>query len=346
MIPIAVDAMGGDYGPKVVVPAVLGALSRFEDIFIHLYGDEAAIHHVLKHEAASVDAFTSRLKVHHCDEVVEMDDPPALAMRGKKRSSMRLAINAVKEGSAKACVSAGNTGALMAIARFVLKTLPGIDRPALIYNIPVLTLSSQQQVSILDLGANVDCSGDNLFQFAIMGNQYAKARSDLSSPRLAMLNVGAEQIKGSESVKNCAQRLEDYEDINYVGYIEGNELYSGTADVIVCDGFVGNVALKVTEGVSKNLLALVKQSFLASFWGRIAGAFAKPFLSKLRTKFNADNYNGASLLGLNGVVIKSHGNAQSKGLVMAIQQARVEAMHDLPTKICASIEDALSKKGD
>ncbi len=343
MLPIAVDAMGGDYGPSVVVPAVLDALKKYPELCIHLYGDEAKVTPVLNSFSKKKPCDKARLFFHHTDEVVEMDDPPALAMRNKKRSSMRLAINSVKEKTALACVSAGNTGALMATARFVLKTLPMIDRPALIYSIPVLTLSSAQQVHMLDLGANVDCTGDNLFQFAVMGNEFAKVRSGISTPRVALLNVGSEDIKGSDSVKQCALRLEG-SSMNYTGYVEGNQLYSGCCDVIVCDGFVGNVALKVTEGVSKSIMGLTKASFMSSLYGRTIGMLAKPVLSRLRKKFNPDNYNGASLLGLNGVVIKSHGHASQAGFLMAIEQARIEAQHQLPSMIRQSIQDTLSDK--
>ena len=345
MISIAVDAMGGDHGPSVIVPAVIESLISYSDIQIHLYGKQPEMEAVLATIQNKANPVLSRLHLHHAEQVVEMDDAPALAMRNKRNSSMRLALNAVKSGQAQGCVSAGNTGALMATARFVLKTLPGIDRPALIYSIPVLKLFAEEQVHILDLGANIECTVDHLFQFAVMGSAFATVKSSLAKPRVSLLNIGSEDIKGTESIRECAKLLGDSDLIHYTGYIEGHQLYDGLTDVVVCDGFSGNVLLKVTEGVSKKLINMMKDAFMTTFLGKLGAFIARSALKPVQVKFNPALYNGASFLGLNGIVLKSHGNATVEGFAVAIKQARIEAMHSLPTLIRESISQTLTLKG-
>ena len=240
----------------------------------------------------------TRLTIHHTSQCVEMGESPAVALRTKKDSSMRVAINLVKEGKAQACVSAGNTGALMATARFVLKTLPGIDRPAIISTFP--TRAGNKNMRMLDLGANVDCSVSHLFQFAVMGSVLASAVDNIANPTVCLLNIGEEDIKGNEQVKEAAQLLVNSKAINYIGYIEGDKLYSGRADVIVCDGFIGNVALKTSEGVASFIGQLIKEAFHSSLFAKLTAVLALPVIKSVIRRIDPDRYNGASLIGLKG----------------------------------------------
>ncbi|EKD70385.1 MAG: hypothetical protein ACD_46C00547G0001 [uncultured bacterium] len=277
------------------------------------------------------------MTIQHASQTVEMDELPSLALRTKKDSSMRVAVNLVKEGKAQACVSAGNTGALMATARFVLKTLPGIDRPAIISTMP--TSNPNKNMRMLDLGANVDSSADILMQFAIMGSVLVSAIENIPSPKVYLLNIGEEEIKGNEQVKQTAQLLSATKLINYAGYIEGDAIYAGDADVVVCDGFVGNVALKTTEGVAILIGNLIKQSFMQNWLTKLAGLIAKPVLKKLVKRIDPSRYNGATLIGLQGVVIKSHGGASVNGFAHAIKEAIMNAEKNIPELIRHKVEE-------
>lgn len=336
---IALDAMGGDYGMDVVIPAALKMLAKEPNLNIIFVGDEHAIKAKLRKASANL---LKRVKICHASEVVSMDEPPAQALRTKKDSSMRVAINLVKDGTANACVSAGNTGALMATAKFVLKTLPGIDRPAICALIP--TLQSDHSVRLLDLGANVDSNADLLFQFAVMGSVLAQAVSNITAPKVGLLNIGEEDIKGTEQVKEAARRLAECADINYIGYIEGDDIYKGVADVIVCDGFVGNVALKTSEGLAKLIMRYVRDSFKESWLSRLAALIAWPVLKKVSKRLDPSRYNGATFAGLQGIVIKSHGSTNVKGFENAIRQAILQVTRHVPELIGHQVADLLQKQ--
>jgi len=328
--------MGGDFGPAVIVPAALHMIASHRDIELTLVGDEALLGDFLhQHGAGAGD----RLHVHHASEVVEMDEMPSQALRGKKDSSMRVAIQLVKAGQADACVSAGNTGALMAIARFVLKTLPGIDRPAICTELPCIKGSTH----MLDLGANVDSSAEQLLQFAVMGSVLSGAVNPQSQGRVALLNIGAEEIKGNEQVKEAAELL-DKSDLNYTGYIEGDDIYSGVVDVVVCDGFVGNVSLKTSEGVAKMITQFAREEFSRNLLTRLASFIALPVLRGLQRRIDPRRYNGASLLGLRGIVIKSHGGADKLAFAHAIQEAVAEVSHNVPERISHQLEAILERR--
>jgi phosphate acyltransferase len=337
-ITVALDGMGGDDGHDIVIPASLAALKRHKNLHLVLVGDETVLEPLLPAKFIGKD----RLTICHASQIVGMDESPATALRYKKDSSMRVAINLVKAGTAQACVSAGNTGALMATARFVLKTLPGIDRPAIICSIPAE--NKLRRVRILDLGANVDSSVEQLFQFSVMGAVLTSAVDDidLTKVKVALLNIGSEEIKGNEQVKQTAKLLSECEDINYIGYVEGDGIFKGVADVIVCDGFVGNVALKSIEGVSKFLAKTIKAAFSRNFLTKLAGASAIFVLKSLKKTMNPERYNGATLVGLNGIVIKSHGGTSVVGFAQAIKCAVDEVEHNVPTLIKAEVEKLLA----
>lgn len=330
---IALDAMGGDHGPSVIVPAALAALTRHAGLKLILVGDEPALETALTGVAS---AARERLTLKHAPEKVEMHDKPSVALRTKRDSSMRYAIDLVKDGSAMACVSAGNTGALMAIARFVLKTLPGIDRPAICATLPGL----HQGTRVLDLGANVDSSSEELFRFAVMGSVLATAIDHKTSPSVALLNIGEEEIKGNDRVKQTAALLEK-SSLNYRGYAEGNDIFAGVFDVIVCDGFVGNVALKASEGVASMLSQIAKAEFTRSWLRRLGAVFAAPALRSLRNRADPRRYNGASLLGLRGIVVKSHGSADVMSFGRAIDEAVSQIEQAVPDKISSMLEQML-----
>jgi glycerol-3-phosphate acyltransferase PlsX len=330
---IALDAMGGDYGPSVVIPAALQVLAEVPQLAIVLVGDQAAVEAEL---AANGKLQEPRLKIVHTSQTVEMDDKPSLALRNKKDSSMRVAINLLKSGEAQACVSAGNTGALMAMARFVLKTLPGIDRPAIITSLPTM----KGHTHVLDLGANVDTSAENLFEFAVMGSVLSSAVENMEAPTIGLLNIGEEEVKGNERVKEAA-RLLSASDLNYIGFVEGDDIFKGSAHVVVCDGFVGNVALKATEGVAKMITYYMRQEFKRNIFTRLAGIIALPVLRALRRKIDPRGYNGASLLGLQGIVIKSHGSADVFSYACAIREAIVEVKKNVPQRISKQVEAVL-----
>ena len=336
---IALDAMGGDFGPEVVLPAAVQVIKKHKNVGIILVGDEA----VLKAQAerSGIDltgALANRIEIQHASQIVEMHDEPALAIRKKKDSSMRVAIDLVHEGRAQAAVSAGNTGALMGTAKFVLKTVPGIDRPAICTSIPSIT----GHTHMLDLGANVDCSGENLCQFAVMGSVLAEAVDNVEQPRVGLLNIGSEAMKGNALVKEADVLLANAP-INYIGFVEGDDIYNGSVDVVVCDGFVGNVSLKTSEGVAKMISHFMKEEFTRSFYNKIAAMIAMPVLKAFRKRIDPRAYNGASMLGLNGIVIKSHGGTDIFGFANAIEIAVLEVEKTVPQHIRSKMEPLLEK---
>tara|TARA_B100000678_G_C18207168_1_gene501849 strand:- start:601 stop:1620 length:1020 start_codon:yes stop_codon:yes gene_type:complete len=330
---IALDAMGGDYGPSEIIPAALFSLKKYKQLNLILVGKEEILREELKkHNSLGHE----RISISHASEIVTMDEPPSQALRSKKESSMRIAIELVRDGHAKACVSAGNTGALMATARFILKMLPGMDRPAICTTLP----GKKGCTHVLDLGANVDSSSEQLFQFAIMGAQLTSAVKNKDNPTIALLNIGEEDIKGNDRVKQAATLLEESH-LNYVGYVEGNNLYTGDVDVIVCDGFVGNVAIKTSEGVASFLRYHVNKAFMSNIYSRFAALIAMPVLKSLESKIDPKRYNGASLLGLRGIVIKSHGGAERVSFATAIDEAIIEVKNNIPERINEKLEQLL-----
>ena len=320
---IAIDAMGGDHGSSVVLPAVEDALQAYPDLQVILVGLESVLS---AHKANVADAIASRIEYVYATEVVEMGESPSKAMRGKKDSSMRVAINMVKEGRADACVSSGNTGALMATARFVLKTLPGIDRPAILSRFPTC---KDYPVRVLDLGANVDSSAEHLFQFALMGSIVASAVAGIDRPKVGLLNIGEEEIKGNEQVKQTAELLQNSEAINYIGYVEGDDLFTGAVDVIVCDGFVGNIALKAVEGAVRFVGGHLQKAYRKNWLTRFCFLPLRP----VKKLIDPRRYNGASFVGLDGVVIKSHGSADRLAFLKAIEEALAEVDKNIPQLI-------------
>jgi glycerol-3-phosphate acyltransferase PlsX len=326
--------MGGDFGADVVVPAALEYLKQDTETNLILVGREE-----LLREKLGSHPDGDRLKIHHASETVSMDELPSRALRNKKDSSMRVAIDLVKSGEADACVSAGNTGALMATSRFVLKMLPNIDRPAIITALP----SIQGQTYMLDLGANVDCTASHLFQFAVMGSEQVSAVAEIPNPRIGLLNIGQEEIKGNEQVKGAHELLAS-SSLNYVGYVEGDDIYKGGTDVIVSDGFVGNIALKSSEGVAKMISHFMKEGFQRNLLTKMAGLIALPVLRGLRRRIDPRNYNGASLLGLKGIVVKSHGSADKLAFANAIAIAHKEVLADVPIRIAEQVKAHLEKR--
>ena len=319
--------MGGDHGPQVVVPAALQYLRHTSATDLILVGKEEQIAPLL--DGSDVG---ERLRVRHATQEVGMDELPSKALRGKKDSSMRVALDLVKSGEAHACVSAGNTGALMATARFVLKTLPMVDRPAIITAVPSLTGSTH----VLDLGANVDCTAEHLFQFAVMGSELVTAVEGMAAPKVGLLNIGEEEIKGNEQVKQ-AHELLSASTLNYVGYVEGDDIYLGGVDVVVADGFVGNVALKSSEGVAKMVRHFLTQSFKRNWLTRLSGLAALPVLRSFSRSIDPRRYNGASLLGLRGIAIKSHGGADELAFENAIHIAEKEIHCNVPERIAQQV---------
>ncbi len=322
---IAIDAMGGDAGVEMVVSAVKLALEKFHDTELVLVGDESKIRQALTEQNLISN---SRIRLHHASEVILSDDSPASVLRKKKDSSMRVAIEMVKSGEADACVSAGNTGALMGLARFILKTLPGIDRPAICTTVP----SKGGRVHWLDLGANVDSSAEQLMQFAVMGSALCTVVDGIDAPEVGLLNIGSEAIKGNEPVKKASELLKN-SPLNYIGYVEGNDIYNGSVDVIACDGFVGNVALKTSEGLAKLIGSLLKENFSRNWLTKLSALIALPVLKRVTNTIDPGKYNGASLLGLNGIVIKSHGGADAPAFANAIRIAELEVKKQLPSQI-------------
>jgi glycerol-3-phosphate acyltransferase PlsX len=329
-VTIAVDAMGGDHGPHVTVPAAVAYLRSCPGDTIVLVG----LPDVIEAELRALGAATGpHLLIHASSEVVGMDEPPQQALRNKKDSSMRVAINLVKSGEATACVSAGNTGALMATGRYVLKMLPGIDRPAIATFLP----SVKGQACMLDLGANVDCNAEHLLHFALMGSALASAILHKDNPTVGLLNIGSEEIKGNEVVKQAAELLQQ-SDLNFYGNVEGDDIFKGVTDVVVCDGFVGNVSLKSAEGVAKMMGGFLKEEFSRNIFTKLAGLIALPVLNAFKRRLDHRRYNGATLLGLKGIVVKSHGSADSFAFQCAIESAAEEARSGMLRHISEHME--------
>jgi glycerol-3-phosphate acyltransferase PlsX len=323
--------MGGDHGPRVTVAAALAFQARVADVALVLVGRKDQLEAEL---AARGAAAGPRLRVHHASEVVAMDEAPVQAMRYKKDSSIRVAVNLVKSGEAHACVSAGNTGALMAISRFVLKTIAGIDRPAIA---TVLPNAQGGYTYVLDLGANVDCTPEQLMQFGVMGAMLVAAVDHKERPSVGLLNIGVEDIKGNETVKQAGELLKT-SGLNFYGNVEGDDIYKGTTDVVVCDGFVGNSVLKASEGVAKMLFMFLRKEFTRNPWRLFVAWLATPVFNALRARMDPGKYNGASLLGLRGIVIKSHGSADVFAFGQALERAVDEVRNEVPQRIAQRMQ--------
>lgn len=324
-ITVAIDAMGGDHGPHVTVPAALAVLKQDPALNVVLVGLSDAVEAELRAHRTGIGP---RLRIHHASEVITMDDAPALALRNKKDSSMRIAINLVKSGEAQACVSAGNTGALMAISRFVLKTLAGIERPAIASALPTL----KGETYVLDLGANVDCTAEHLLQFGIMGAMLVSAIGHKPNPSVGLLNIGEEDIKGSDTVKQAGELLRA-SNLNFYGNVEGDDIYAGVVDVVVCDGFVGNVVLKTSEGLAQMLSTFLREEFKRNWLSKLSALLALRVINNFKRRVDHRRYNGASLLGLRGIVVKSHGSADSFAFQFAIRRAIEEAREGVLRRI-------------
>ncbi|PKY10011.1 phosphate acyltransferase [Acidithiobacillus marinus] len=330
---IAVDAMSGDSGPSTVIPAIKDLVAHHPEVTFHLVGDSSTLQaelqrlHLQDHE---------RIQLHHASQVVGMDEAPSQALRGKRDSSMHVAIALLRDGHADAVVSAGNTGALMAMGKVFLRTIPGIDRPAIAAFLPTTT----GRFLALDLGANVDCHPEHLLQFAVMGSILAERVMGVPKPRVGLLNIGSEEIKGNEQVKEASLLLRAAR-LNFIGNVEGSDIYRGVADVVVCDGFVGNVALKTSEGLATMISHEMRASYTQGLYGKLAYLVNRPILQRLRKRLDSRQYNGATLLGLNGIVIKSHGNADRYAFARAVEVAIAEAKHRLTLHIAEVIQDNL-----
>lgn len=332
---IALDAMGGDFGPRVTVGAAKLAIEQIPAIELVLVGDRDKLRHQIEQYGLADD---KRVRVHHASEVVDMDELPALALKKKKDSSMRVAIDLVKSGEVQACVSAGNTGALMATSKFVLKTIRGISRPAICTELPGV----QGPTHMLDLGANLECSPEHLAEFALMGSILVQSVENIRNPSVGLLNIGSEEVKGNESIKRAAQLIAA-SGVNYYGFVEGDDIYKGTVDVIVTDGFVGNVSLKTGEGLAALVSHVLQSEFRRNFITRLGALCAMPVLKAVRRKLDPRRYNGASLLGLNGIVVKSHGSADVSSFMNAIRIAAIEIENDVPSRISSAIEAHLDQ---
>ncbi|QHG92646.1 phosphate acyltransferase PlsX [Coxiella endosymbiont of Amblyomma sculptum] len=334
---IALDAMGGDFGPKVVVPAALSILKKYPNVNLILVGKEEQLRPLVEEDRSEI---RDRWKIVHTTEEVTMKDTPSQSLRVKKNSSMRIAINLVKEGRAQACVSAGNTGALMVTARYVLKTLPGIDRPAIIASFPT---KDTQEVRVLDLGANVDSAPKNLYQFAVMGSILVAASENIPNPKIGLLNIGEEETKGNELVKKTNELFERSKAINYIGYVEGDSIFDNIANVVVCDGFVGNIVLKATEGIVKLITQYARSAFKEAWWTKLAVFPAIPIFKRLVQQIDPERYNGATFLGLNAIVIKSHGSANVRGFFSAVEEAIFEIDKNIPKLIKEKVGSVLKE---
>ncbi len=325
--------MGGDYGPEVTVPAALRALQFSKEIELVLVGQQQVLEAEFKRHNLSNE---SRISIHNASEIVGMDESPVVALKKKKDSSMRVALNLVNDKTVDACVSAGNTGALMATSKFVLKTIPGINRPAICTALP----TTDGHTHMLDLGANIDCSAEHLLQFAVMGSVLAQSVDGNPHPTVGLLNIGSEAIKGNDTVKK-ANLLIEQTSLNYQGFVEGDDIYTGTVDVVVSDGFVGNVSLKTAEGLASMVNSVLKTNFKKNIFTKIAAIIAMPVLNAVRHTLDPKQYNGASFLGLNGIVIKSHGSADIDSFFNAIKIAIIEIDKSVPERINNEIEQYL-----
>lgn len=337
---ISIDCMGGDHGPSVTIPAAVSFVQHEPDAELILVGPEALIRAELKRQGASDHP---RLSVVNASEVVAMDDPVEVALRRKKDSSMRVAITLVKEGAAQACVSAGNTGALMAVARYVLKTIPGVDRPAICFPMPN---QKGRPTYMLDLGANVDCEPQHLHQFALMGSALVAALEEKPRPTVGLLNIGEEDIKGNEAVKQTAALLRaDHEKgiLNFYGNVEGNDIFEGTTDIVVCDGFVGNVVLKASEGLGRFVKTALTTELKSGPFNMLGALIARRGLQAFSRRMNPSRYNGASFLGLRGLVFKSHGGENAYGYEWAIKRAYDAASHGALARISTAIAELMSQ---
>lgn len=337
MTTISIDAMGGDHGLSTTVPAALAVLAKHRDANLILVGEQTGIQQEIARQPRN-ESSASRLRVVNANEVVGMNESPAAALRKKKNSSMRVAIDLVQDGSADACISAGNTGALLATARFVLKTIPGISRPAICTALPRI---GGRVTYMLDLGANVDIPAEILFQFGLMGSVLIRCVHGNATPTVGLLNIGVEEVKGNETIK-AAGELFKQSALNYIGYVEGDGIFTGEADLVVCDGFAGNVALKASEGVAQMIAATIREEFFRSPTTRVAGLLAKPVLNAIKQRFDHRRYNGASLLGLRGTVVKSHGGTDVTGFQCAVETA----IHEARAGLVHRIESALAETRD
>ncbi|MEI5998875.1 phosphate acyltransferase PlsX [Paraburkholderia bengalensis] len=330
-VKLTIDCMGGDHGPSVTVPAAVNFVRSHPDAHLMLVGIESAIRAQLKKLKA---ADNPALTVVPASEIVAMDDPVEVALRKKKDSSMRVALNRVKDDEAQACISAGNTGALMAVSRYVLKTLPGIERPAIAFALPNPT----GYTTMLDLGANVDCEPQHLLQFAEMGHALVAAVEGKERPSIGLLNIGEEVIKGNDTIKRAGELLRS-STLNFRGNVEGNDIYKGTVDVIVCDGFVGNVALKTSEGLAQMLSDIIKEEFGRSWLTKVMAVLALPVLLRFKKRVDHRQYNGAALLGLRGLVIKSHGSADAYAFEWAIKRGYDAVKNGVLERLARAMEE-------
>jgi len=336
-IKVSIDASGGDFGFPVTVKAGINALGIYKDLHLHFVGDEKGIQKELNNHSI-YKTFLDRISITHASEVINMDDSPSTALRHKKDSSMRVAIDLIENGTVDACVSAGNTGALMAIARFILKTIEGVDRPAIMGSFPTLN----GHIHVLDLGANVDSKPETLLQFAFMGSITVQNTENIPNPTIGLLNVGVEEMKGHDRIQDTAELLKA-SSLNYSGFVEGDDIYKGVVDVIVCDGFEGNIALKASEGVANLFSYFLKKSFNRNLLTKIVALLAKPIMNNFKSHVDPGQYNGASLLGLKGVVVKSHGNADIDSYFQAIKEAYLEAHAKITDKISAQLTRELEE---
>ncbi len=335
-IKVSVDASGGDHGIPVTIEAGIKALGVFKDLHLVFVGDQLSIDTELQKYSLS-SKITKRFNIVHASEVVAMNESPSIALRKKKDSSMRVAINLVKEQEVDACVSAGNTGALMAISRFVLKTISGIDRPAIMGRMPTMT----GHTHMLDLGANVDSSPEALLEFATMGSIAVEHTENRQNPTVGLLNIGEEEMKGNDKIKKTSELLKA-SNLNYTGFVEGDDIYKGCVDLVVCDGFEGNIALKASEGVASMMGHYLKQAFTKNIFAKIIALIATPILKDFKSSLNPGKYNGASLLGLRGIVVKSHGGADADSFLSAITEAHAEAHAKISEKISSKVSNKLN----
>ena len=336
-ITIALDMMSGDHGVSSSVPAAIESIEKFDDMFLILVGDQDKINPLISDKIKILE--NTRYKILHTKESINMDDEIISAIRGKKKSSMRLGINAVKNKDADACVSAGNTGALMALSKIILKTIPGIDRPAICGSLP----TKSGQFHMLDLGANVECSAKHLYQFSLMGSALVQSLELNNKPVIGLLNIGSEEFKGNDTIKSAGQLISK-SNLNYAGFVEGDDMFSGKFDVVVADGFAGNIALKSIEGVAKVISHFIKTEFTKNIFTKLSALISLPVLKSIKQRVDPREYNGASLVGLQGVVVKSHGGADSYAFSQAINTAYYEVKNELLNKIESLIQTELSNE--
>ncbi|WP_372739562.1 phosphate acyltransferase PlsX [Neptunomonas sp.] len=340
-VTLSVDAMGGDFGPHVILPACLSALKRYPYLKILLIGEIDQLESLLSKQRFA-ESIMSRLVLVPSGDSVSMDEKPSSAIRHRQNSSMGLAVKAVAEKQADACVSGGNTGALMAFGRLTLKMLPGIERPAIVASVPTMN----GHCYMLDLGANVDCSAAHLLQFAIMASVMVEAVDNKPQPTIGLLNVGEEMVKGNEQVRLANDLVRQQQGLNYIGYVEGNDVFAGKADIVVCDGFVGNVTLKSSEGLARLISGKVRLGFTRNLYRRFLAMLARPVLKEIQVQLDPSRRNGATLLGLQGIVIKSHGSADQRCFGYALDRAIAEVLQNVPGRISERLSGYLSSRRD